>query len=209
VPTRTRRRRSAACAFAVATAALAALLAGCAREAPEVHEVRLAAERYVDALAHKDLEQIRARSTCVVAYQWLKGGNVLQIGDAHRVTVGALDSLGHAAGEAHRGADSAWAVAPDSIRDQVFKRALAIGTLHFVYRSALRALALSRPDSLLGSDAMVETRTLRMRVRYAGEAVGPRPMDKELLLRLIRAPGGHWIAFSFYSKEDDPHPERV
>jgi len=209
VPTRTRRRRSAAGAFAVATAVIAALLSGCAREKPEIHEVRLAAERYVDALAHKDLQQIRARSTCVVAYQWLTGGNVLQIGDAHHVTVGALDSLVHAAGEAHRGVDSAWVVAPDSIQDELFKRALTIGRLEFVYRSALRALALSRPDSLLGSDATLETRTLRMRVRYAGEAVGPHPLDKELLLRLIRAPGGQWIAFSFYSKEDDPHPERV
>ena len=209
MPTRTRRRRSAASAFAVATAALAALLAGCAREAPEVHAVRLAAERYVDALAHKDLQQIRTRSTCVVSYQWLKGGNVLQIGEVHRVTVGTIDSLVRAADEAHRVADSAWAAAPDSIQDHLFKRALTIGRLNFVYRSALRALALSRPDSLFGSDATLETRTLRMRVRYAGEAVGPRSMDKELLLRLIRAPGGQWIAFSFYSKEDDPHPERV
>jgi hypothetical protein len=190
-------------------AAVAVMLAGCARETPEVREVRLAAERYVDALAHKDLEQMRARSTCVVAYQWLKGGNVLQIGGPHRVTIGTLDSMVHAAGEAHRTADSAWVVAPDSIRDGLSRQALMIGTLHFVYRSALRAVALSRPDTLLGSNATLETRTVRMRVRYAGEAVGPRPIDKELLLRLIRAPAGKWIAFSFYSKEEDPRPERV
>jgi hypothetical protein len=205
VPTRTDRRRT----LVAAAAALAALLAGCARETPDVHEVRLAAERYVDALAHKDLQQIRARSTCVVAYQSLKGGNVLQIGDPHHVTVGVIDSLVHAAGEAHRGADSAWVVAPDSIRDQLSKHAMTIAKLHFVYRSALRALTLSRPDSLLGSDAVLETRTVRVRVRYAGEAVGPRAVDKEILLRLVRAPRGQWIAFSFYSKEDDPRPERV
>jgi hypothetical protein len=84
-----------------------------------------------------------------------------------------------------------------------------LSKLHFVYRSAIRAIALSRPDSLVGSNAVLDTRTLRMRVRYAGEAVGPRAIDKEVLLRLIRAPGGQWIAFSFYSKEDDPRPERV
>lgn len=204
MPTRTEHRRAVA-----AVAAFLALLAGCARETPDVHEVRLAAERYVDALAHKDLQQIRARSTCVVAYQSLQGGNVLQIGDLHHVTVGVIDSLVHAAGEAHRSADSAWVVAPDSIRDQLSKRAMTIGKLHFVYRSALRALALSRPDSLLGSGAVLDTRTVRMRVRYAGENVGPRAIDKELLMRLVRAPGGQWIAFSFYSKEDDPRPERV
>lgn len=205
MPTRTDRRHIAASLLAAAVA----LLAGCAREAPDVHEVRLAAERFVDALAHKDLQQIRARSTCVVSYQSLKGGNILQIGDAHHVTVGAIDSLVHAAGEAHRGADSAWVVAPDSIRDQLSNQAMRIGKLHFVYRSAIRALALSRPDSLLGSNAVLDTRTVRMRVRYAGENVGPKAVDKEVLLRLIRAPGGQWIAFSFYSKEDDPRPERV
>lgn len=201
--------RGASWGAAWALAAGLALLAGCAREAPDVHEVRLAAERYVNALAHKDLEQIRSRSTCVVAYQWLTGGNVLQIGTAHRVTIGTLDSLVRAAGETHRSADSAWVVAPDSIRDRLSRQALAVGKLHFVYRSALRAAALSRPDSLFGSDAVLETRTVRMRVRYSGEAVGPRPIDQEALLRLIRAPSGRWIAFSFYSKEDDPRPERV
>ena len=174
-----------------------------------MHEARLAAERYVDALARKDLQQIRARSTCVASYQSLKGGNVLQVGDVHHVTVATIDSLARAAGEAHVGADSAMAVAPDSLRDQLVKRAMMLSKLHFVYRSAIRAIALSRPDSLVGSNAVLDTRTLRMRVRYAGEAVGPRAIDKEVLLRLIRAPGGQWIAFSFYSKEDDPRPERV
>jgi len=202
-------RRPAAGALLRVCAALAALLAGCAREAPDVHEARLAAERYVDALARKDLQQIRARSTCAAAYQSLKGGNVLQIGDVHHVTVATIDSLARAAGEAHRGADSAMVVAPDSLRDQLVKRAIMIAKLHFVYRSAIRAIALSRPDSLFGSNAVLDTRTLRVRVRYVGEAVGPRAVDKEVLLRLIRVPRGQWIAFSFYSKEDDPRPERV
>jgi len=174
-----------------------------------VREARLAAERYVDALARKDLQQIRARSTCAASYQSLKGGNVLQVGDVHHVTVATIDSLARAAGEAHRSADSVMVVAPDSLRDQLVKRAMMLSKLHFVYRSAIRAIALSRPDSLVGSNAVLDTRTLRMRVRYAGEAVGPRAIDKEVLLRLIRAPGGQWIAFSFYSKEDDPRPERV
>ncbi|HET9940860.1 MAG TPA: hypothetical protein VFR25_07140 [Candidatus Eisenbacteria bacterium] len=206
---RTSSRRAIVGGLVAACATLAALLAGCTREAPDVHEARLAAERYIDALAHKDLKEIRARSTCVASYQSLQGGNVLQIGDLHHVTVATIDSLGRAAGEAHRSADSGWGGAPDSIRDELSKRAMAIARLHFVYRSALRALSLSRPDSLLGSNAVLDTRTLRVRVRYAGEAVGPRAIDKEVLLRLIRAPGGQWIAFSFYSTEDDPRPERV
>lgn len=205
MPTRTRRARTAC----TAVAAGLLTLAGCSRESPELREVRMAAERYVDALARKDLEQIRARSTCVVPYQSLRGGNVLRIGDLHRVTIATLDSLTRETAEEHRAADSAWVVAPDSVRDRLSRQALTVGKLHFVYRSAVRAAALSRPDSVPGPDTPLETRTVRMRVRYAGEAVGPRPIDKELLLRLVRAPGGKWIAFSFYGEADDPRPERV
>ena len=205
----TSNRRAVARGLLAALAALAALLAGCAREAPDVREARLAGERYVDALARKDLQQIRARSTCVASYQSLKGGNILQVGDVRHVTVATLDSLADAAAETHERADSAWGAAPDSTEDRIFQQMKMISRLQFVYRSAVRAIALSRPDSLIGSNAVLDTRTLRVRVRYAGEAVGPRSIDKEVLLRLIRAPGGQWIAFSFYSKEDDPRPERV
>ena len=48
-----------------------------------------------------------------------------------------------------------------------------------------------------------------MRVRYAGPIIGPRPVDREMILRLLKAPQGKWIAFSLYTPEDDPKPDGV
>ena len=48
-----------------------------------------------------------------------------------------------------------------------------------------------------------------MRIRYAGSVIGPKPVDREMILRLLKAPSGKWIAFSLYTAEDDPRPDGV
>ena len=200
-------RRAAAAALSAAL--LAALAGGCSREKPEVKEVRLAAQRYMNAVARKDVEEMRARSTCAVSYQWVRGGNVLQIGEARRLTMGSLDSLRQVASVRHRSADSAFVVADASRTEAAHQDALAAARLHTMYHNAIRGLAKSNPDTLLGSDAMIETRALRMRVRYSGAPVGKKPADTEQVLRMIRAPSGKWIAFSFFSEDEDPRPDGV
>jgi hypothetical protein len=203
--------RNANCrgAAALTVAVVAALAGGCSRETPEVKEVRLTAQRYMNALAGKDLEQMSARSTCLVSYQWIRGGNVLQIGEARRVTMHSLDSLRTVAAKLHSSADSAFALADDSRSDAAHKEALTKSKLHSMYHNAVRALAKSHPDTLLASDTVLETRSVRMRVRYSGAPVGKKPADTEQLLRMIRAPGGKWIVFSFFSADQDPRPDVI
>lgn len=194
----------------VTGAALAlGLLAGCTRESPDIHEVRLAAKRYMDALGRKDEADLRQRSTCIVAMQWIQGGNVLQIGPVQRLTVGDLDSLIMSASRSHQAADSVWMRGSDAEREKLFQASKRTGALEVVYRNALRAAHVSDPTSLLGSPTILETRSIRMRVRYAGEPVGPGPADREEVLRLLRVPAGKWIVYSLYTKEDDPLPDRV
>lgn len=196
-----------AVALAVAMPLLAA--AGCTREAPEIKEVRLAAERYMNAVARKDVQEMRERSTCSISYQWVRGGNVLQIGEARRLTLRSLDSLQAAAAARHRSADSAFVTADASRTEAAHKEALAVARLRAMYGNAINALRKSNPDTLLGSDATIETRTLRMRVRYSGSPVGPKPVDAEQVLRMVRAPAGKWIAFSFFAADEDPRPDGV
>lgn len=195
---------------ALASALLAlSVAAGCSREPPDLREVRLAAQRYVNALASKDLPEIRARSTCVVSPQSIRGGNVLRIGDLRRITLATLDSLSTAAADAHRVADSLWTHGGNQDHDALFAQARRAGRVHIVYRNAIRASTLSDPDSFHDSRTPVESRSIRVRIRYAGPVVGPEPVDREVMLRLLRVPAGKWIAFSLYTVEDDPKPDGV
>lgn len=186
-----------------------AVASGCAREPEDVREVRLAAERYMDALARKDLAEIRNRATCVVAVQSVQGGHVLQIGSLRRLSLGTLDSLAAVASRDHRRAESLWVSAGNSDRETLFGNMRRAGRLEVTYRNAGRAAALSSSNRLLDSHATLETRTVRMRVRYAGSVIGPTPVDREMTLRLLRAPAGTWVAFSLYIAEDDPRPDGV
>lgn len=194
---------------AAAAISILALAAGCAREAPDAKATRLAAQRYMSALAKKDLQQLRQRSTCVVSMTSFLGGNVLKVGDARALTLGALDSLEAAAREAQAKADSLWLGAADEAREALRTTRIRAGRLHMTYRNAIRAVALSAPDTLQSTSAILSTRAVRVRVRYGGPLVGPKPIDQEQILRLIRASGGEWIVFSMYRPEDDPRPGGV
>ena len=108
-----------------------------------------------------------------------------------------------------RSADSSWARASDWNADSLFRWARVLSNRAAVYRNAVRAVPVSLPGSVVGSDSTLETRIVRARVRYAGPVIGPRPVDKEELLRLLRVRGGKWIVFSKYLVEDDPQPEMI
>ena len=187
----------------------ALLLAGCAREAPDVREARKAAHDYLRALARRDVKEIGERSTCLASTNSFVGGRVLKVDAPRRIRMAALDSLARVAIYAQRSADSSWAKASEANADSLFRRARILSDQASIYRNAARAVPVSAAGAVLGRDTLLEIRTVRARVRYAGPVVGPRPVDKEEILRLLRAPGGKWIIFSKYLVEDDPAPEMI
>ena len=58
------------------------------------------------------------------------------------------------------------------------------------------------------SSANTELKTIRAHVlvRFAGEAVGPAASDRDTIVRLVRAPGGVWVVYSFDLASDSPGP---
>lgn len=193
---------------ALAAAAILALVAGgCAREAPDVHEVRTTTQDYLRALQHHDVKEIADRSTCLVSTNSLVGGNVLAIEPSSRVRMGDLDSLVRASMLAQRAADSVWAYAKDSTADSLFGLARTLSNRASVYRNAVRAVPLSAPGAVVARDSTLELRSVRARFRYAGPVIGPRPVDREETIHLLRVPGGKWIVFSVYLRDEDPLPD--
>ena len=180
------------------------LLVGCAREAPEVREVKRAAQDYLSALAHRDLMEIQQRSTCIAAANSLTGGRVLSIEPLQTWSMGLLDSLVRTTSLAQRAADSLWSASGDATADSLFRRSRVLAIRASAYRNAIRATRLSNPSVLLDRGGRLEARLVRTRVRYSGPAVGARPVDREIFIRFLRAPGGKWIAYSFALPAEDP-----
>jgi hypothetical protein len=205
MPTPSRFRRGPAFQCATLSAALF-LLAGCAREAPDVQAVRKASERYLRALVRKDVEEVKRTATNVVSMVSVAGGRVLAIGPAERCRLAALDSLLAATARDRNAVDSLWGRASDEAADSLFQRLRFLSRRYVTVRCAQRAAQASLPESLSTGAMPVELRRVRVRIRYAGDRVGPRPVDRELVLRLLRAGRGDWIVFSLYLPSDDPFP---
>jgi hypothetical protein len=191
--------------------ALVALLllvtAGCAREAPDVREVRRSTEDYIRALRRRDVKQIADRSTCLVSSNSLVGGRVLRVEPSRWIPMGDLDSLVRAGMREQRSADSVWAAATETTADSLFQLARVVSNRSAVYRNAIRAVPLSAPHALVPRDSLLELRVVRTRFRYAGPVIGPKPVDREETVRLLRAPGGKWIVFSVFLRDEDPVPD--
>jgi len=187
---------------------LALLVAGCARETPETREVRRSAQEYLKALAQRDLKELQARSTCLASTNSFVRGKVLAIDSSLFVPFRTIDSLARATMTSQRSSDSAWSHADESHADSLYTRARTIARFGASLRCAVRAAYASLPGTPMGT-SVLETRRVRVRVRYAGPVVGPSPVDTAEYLRLLRAPGGKWIVFSKYRVEDDPWPDRI
>src|SRR2546427_6602617 len=114
--------RSAARLLAVALAGLM-LLAGCAREAPEIREVRKTAEEYFKALEKRDVKAIADCATCLTSTNSFAGARVLQILPTHRVRMAVLHTLMREAFAWHKTADSLSALAPGDTADSLLTRA--------------------------------------------------------------------------------------
>lgn len=160
-------------------------------------------------LAKRDVKGVAERSTCLVGAGAIVGGRVLEIEPPRPVAVGTLDSLARVSGTTQRSADSSWAHADESTADSLFRIARLLSLRASVYRNAVRAVSLSSPGTLAGRDSVTETRAVRVRIRYAGAVIGPKAVDKEEIVRLLRVPGGKWIVFSVYLVSDDPLLEMI
>ncbi len=196
-------------ALLCAATGLTLLLAGCSREAPDVREVRKAADGYLRALVRGNEKEIADRSSCLASRNSLVGARVLEIEPPLRVRMGTLDSLITVSMVRHRSADSLWAGARDETADSLFRESRRLSFRSVVYRNAVRAIPLSAPGALMASDSTLETRVVRARFRYQNPDAGPQAVDREGIVRMLRAPGGKWIAFSAYIVEDDPAPEML
>jgi len=191
-------------------AAVVLLLGGCARpEAPDIREVRKSAEEYFKALGRRDVKEIAERSTCLTSTNSFVGARVLEILPTQHVRMAALDSLVRSSFAGQRMTDSIWAYATEATADSLFGRARYFSNLASMYRNAFRAVPLSSPGTVVAADSTLETREVRARFRYAGPVVGPRPVDREQVLRILRVPGGKWIVFSVFPPEEDPKPEMI
>lgn len=193
----------------VVAAVLVAIAVGCARESPEAREVRGAAQRYLAALARHDVKEIGARSTCLTSTTSLVGGRVLAVGPPREIRMATLDSLAKVTMLRQRTADSAWSKADESHADSLFQSARLLSHRASVFRNAARAAQASAPGLALSRGTPLQTRTLRVRIRYAGPLIGPGPVDREETMRLLKVAGGTWIVFSLYLATDDPEPEMI
>ena len=189
----------------------AALLgtAGCGRESQDVRGARLAAERYLDALARDEVTSLRAKSTCMVPSESIVGGVVLRVEKPRTTSLATLDSLARSASATHRTLDSLWVLVPEATTDSLFLRSRLFARRHLLYRNALRAASLSLDGETPPVGAKIRTCRIRARIRYAGALIGPKPIDRQHVLRLLAAPGGRWIVFSVHLREDDPRPEPI
>ena len=194
---------------ALALSLVAGGLAGCGRESQDSRGARLAAERYLDALSRDDLTSLRLRSTCVIPSQSIVGGVVLRVAAPRSISMAKLDSLARAAAAGHRALDSLWALGKDESVDSLFLRSRVMAHRHGLYRNAIRAASLSLDGEEVAENVVVRTCRIRVRIRYHGPLVGPKPVDREHVLRLLAAPGGRWIVFSAHLREEDPRPEPI
>jgi hypothetical protein len=169
--------------------------------------VRKSTQDYLLALQRKDVKQIADRSTCLVASNSVVGGRVLAVDPSRWIRMGDLDSLVRSSMRDQRFSDSLWANAQDSTADSLFRVARAASDRASVFRNALRAVPLSRPGAIVSRDSTLEIRRVQARIRYAGQVIGPHPVDREMAVHLLRAPGGTWIVFSVFLREEDPLPD--
>jgi hypothetical protein len=176
------------------------------REAPDVQAVRKVSDRYLRALVRKDVDEARRLATNVVPMTSVVGGRVLAVGPAEPGRLAVLDSLLDATDRQRRSVDSLWTRAREEEADSLFHRLRLLNRRRVVVRCAQRAAQASLPETLIGGSAGIELRRVRVLIRYAGERVGPRPVDREMSLRLLRAGRGGWIVFSLYLPADDPFP---
>jgi hypothetical protein len=199
-------RSSAASRRRIAIAAiLLAFSTGCSRVSPDARAARRAVGRYLAALASHDAAAIHDLATCALSDASVLGGTVLRLGALRRIPVNALDSLATSAGAELRACEEAWTRATEESADSLWLRRRALERREALYRNALAA---ARRSGGMAAATVVVCRT-RVRIRWGGPLVGPEPVDREHVVRVLAAPGGRWVVFSSFLPQDDPPAEPI
>jgi hypothetical protein len=132
---------------------------------------------------------------------------VLRVESPRVVPPAALDSLA-AAAAAEAGDDSiAFAGATEVDADSLWLRQDAARRRAELYRDALAAA--SRSAGRHGANNLLRACRVHVRIRWGGPLVGPQPVDREHILRLLAIPGGPWIVFSLLPRDRDPSGEPI
>lgn len=190
-------------------ALLAGLIAGgCRPEPPDLRDARAAVKEFSTALRRHDGERLRAMAACIVSTEGVRDARLRYLEPIRAVRAAALDSLVTLYTEAHRLADSVYAAAPDSAADleSRFERARNLGRRAAATRAARRGAEESRSDGVSSANTELKTIRAHVMVRFAGEAVGPAAIDRDTIVRLVRAPGGVWVVYAFDLASDSPGP---
>ncbi|MGE5179961.1 MAG: hypothetical protein ACM3PF_12810 [Bacteroidota bacterium] len=131
---------------------------------------------------------------------------MLRVEALRLVPAATLDSLAEAA-RVEAIADSAgFARATELDADSLWLRMDAARRRAELYRDALAAAVRSVGRR---TASLVRTCRVHVRIRWGGPLVGPQPVDREHILRLLAAPGGPWVVFSLLPRDRDPSGEPI
>ncbi len=130
---------------------------------------------------------------------------MLRLGALRRISIGVLDSLATSAGAERRACEEAWTLATEENADSLWLRRRALERREAIYRNAVTA---ARRSGGRGTPT-VDVCRARVRIRWGGPLVGPEPVDREHVVRVLAAPGGRWVVFSSFLRQDDPSAEPI
>jgi hypothetical protein len=179
----------------------------CATPSLEDRAAARAAIRYLAALSAHDARALHDRGTCDLPSGAILGANLLRVEPIRFVERETLDSLASAAAQGERRAAGDQSRATERDADSLWLRWRLLARRASLYSNAVRAASRSAGST---ASRPVSTRWIvcraHVRIRWGGPLVGPEPVDREHLLRILAAPGGAWIVFSLFQVEDDPVP---
>jgi hypothetical protein len=122
-----------------------------------------------------------------------------------RIPVHTLDSLASVAASELRECGEASHQTSEENADSLWLRQRALSRRQTLYANALDA---ARRSANTPADSVDVCRVF-VRIRWGGARVGPEPVDREHVVRVLAAPGGRWIVFSTFLRQDDPPAEPI
>ena len=183
-------------------------LSGCHSDPPMIRDAKVVAKEFSAALRRHDADRLRALAACIISTEGVRDARLRYLEPPLSIRAIALDSLAAHYASSHRMADSVYSSAPDSAAslEARFEQSRSMARRAAVTRAALRAADQSRSYAAPRGDVELMTIRAHVMVRFTGEAVGPDAIDRDTVVRLIRAPAGVWVVYAFDLASDSPGP---